>query len=223
MQKIRLDRYTPPRKVRRDVPPALERILARCLEKNPAHRYPSTGALVSDLAEFLSHTGVLSHEARLIDYLADVGMIAESRAREMLGPAASVWLRSAASRVSIRSLALVQAAFGVAVLGVLLVGENSRPRNDPTEASSLLGPRAVGVNDVGFLRVVARPWAQISIDGVVVETTPTVQPFRLAPGAHYVRLTNPAFVTEDRTVQIGRGSTVWIDVEMAPAGAGPSR
>ena len=68
MQKIRLDRYVPPRRVRRDVPSTLERILARCLEKNPAHRYPSTGMLSDDLGEFLSRAGVVSHEARLIGF-----------------------------------------------------------------------------------------------------------------------------------------------------------
>src|SRR6185369_9510786 len=75
MQKIRLDRYLPPRRVRKDVPATLDRILARCLEKNPTHRYPSTGALSDDLGEFLARGGVASHEARLIGYLSEVGVI----------------------------------------------------------------------------------------------------------------------------------------------------
>ncbi len=69
MQKIRLDRYARPRDARKDVPPVLERVLGRCLEKNPAHRYPSTGALCDDLNEYLARAGVSSHEARLIAHL----------------------------------------------------------------------------------------------------------------------------------------------------------
>ena len=49
MQKIRLDRFTPPRKLNPKVPRQLERIMARCMEKMPASRYPTTQALIDDL------------------------------------------------------------------------------------------------------------------------------------------------------------------------------
>ncbi|MEM9193047.1 MAG: serine/threonine-protein kinase, partial [Myxococcota bacterium] len=52
MQKIRLDRYTAPRKLNTHVPRTLERILSRCMEKMPANRYPTTQALIDDLMEF---------------------------------------------------------------------------------------------------------------------------------------------------------------------------
>jgi serine/threonine protein kinase len=44
---------TPPSKYRPDVPPALELICLKCLEKNPDLRYRSAGALANDLAAFL--------------------------------------------------------------------------------------------------------------------------------------------------------------------------
>jgi serine/threonine protein kinase len=55
MQKIRLDRFTSRRrKLNRTVPRQLERIMARCMEKMPANRYPSTQALIDDLVDFLA-------------------------------------------------------------------------------------------------------------------------------------------------------------------------
>src|SRR6201990_3356247 len=42
MQKIRLDRSISPHRVVPSVPSAMDRILARCMEKVPANRYPST-------------------------------------------------------------------------------------------------------------------------------------------------------------------------------------
>jgi serine/threonine-protein kinase len=217
MQKIRLDRYVPPHRLRRDVPPALERILARCLEKNPVHRYASTGALASDLGEQLARAGIASHEARLISYLSDAGVISRGEAQKALGPAAVVWAKQG-GRAGGRGFALAQGALALAAMGVMLSAELSRARADARTVAAL-GPRPAGTSDVGYLRVVARPWATITIDGITVDTTPTAQAFRLAPGSHFVRLTNPEFVTEDRTVLIERGSTVWLDVDMAPAGA----
>ena len=217
MQKIRLDRYVPPRRVRRDVPSALERILARCLEKNPAHRYPSTGALSDDLGEILARAGVVSHEARLISYLAEADVNAAD-ARKALGPTATFWTQESDRGARMRGFLVAQGCIGLVVLGVFAWSELPRSRREDLEPAATLGPRPPGAPDVGFLRVVARPWAQITIDGQLVDTTPTVQAFRLAAGSHFVRLTNPSFVTEDRTVRIEPGTTVWLDVEMAAAG-----
>lgn len=43
----------PPRRIRRDVPAALEQICLKCLEKDPTRRYGSMGELATDLAHFL--------------------------------------------------------------------------------------------------------------------------------------------------------------------------
>jgi hypothetical protein len=222
MQKIRLDRYTPPRRIRPEVPATLERILGRCLEKNPAHRYPSTGMLSDDLGELLARGGVASHEARLIGYLAESGILSASDAHKALGPTATFWMQQVARRAGMRGFLVGQGALFVAVLGVMLSTEVSRSRPG-SDTTAVLGPRPAGTAGVGYLRVVARPWAQIAVDGVAVDTTPTARAFPLAPGVHYVRLTNPAFVTEDRTVRIESGSTVWLDLEMTPAAAAQSQ
>jgi serine/threonine-protein kinase len=217
MQKIRLDRYIPPRAVRSDVPSTLERILARCLEKNPAHRYPSTSALCADLGEFLVRRNVVSHEARLIGHLAEVSVITEAEADELLGPAARFWVRAAERRQNTRAYVLGQAAIGLACVAMMGWAEATRARHEATEPPTVPGTRPLGAGDVGYLRVVARPWAHIVIDGQAVETTPTLTAFRLAPGTHFVRLSNPEYATEDRTVRIERGATVWLDVDLTPA------
>src|SRR5262249_3322561 len=42
----------PPRELRADVPPPLEAICLKCLEKDPARRYPTAGEMADDLARW---------------------------------------------------------------------------------------------------------------------------------------------------------------------------
>ena len=84
MQKIRLDRFTPPRKLNPKVPRQLERIMARCMEKMPASRYPSTQALIDDLVEFLAPRVPINYSAKLVMYLRDVGFLTDDEARQLL-------------------------------------------------------------------------------------------------------------------------------------------
>jgi serine/threonine protein kinase len=45
----------PPSRLQPGVPPELDRICLKCLEKNPAARYPTALALAEDLERFLAH------------------------------------------------------------------------------------------------------------------------------------------------------------------------
>ncbi len=215
MQKIRLDRYVSPRRLRPEVPTTLERILSRCLEKNPSYRYPSTGSLCDDLNEHLARRGVISHEARLVGYLRECGLIEERDVHDALGPMAGAWSKAPPKYHPMRQMVAGQfAALGLA-LGALTTLELTRGREqDPT---ALIGPRPAGAAGVGQLRVLARPWAEVVVDGTTVDTTPMSRAVPLAPGQHFVRLRNPAYVTEDRAVQVSAGQTVWIDVDLRPA------
>jgi eukaryotic-like serine/threonine-protein kinase len=218
MQKIRLNRYTPPDRVNKNVPSVLSRILGRCLEKNPSHRYPSTGALCDDLNEYLASAGVSSHEAKLITFLREIQFINDDEVSRALGPTAAQWAKSAAR---VRPMRDVYAGQGAALL-VLLAGlgasELSLVRHPNTTPP--LGPRPMGTANNGYLRVLARPWAEIVVDGVLVDTTPTARPIPLAPGSHFVRLRNPTRVTEDRNIQVAAGTVVWIDVDLHTAPGG---
>jgi formylglycine-generating enzyme required for sulfatase activity/dienelactone hydrolase/predicted Ser/Thr protein kinase len=63
------DRPTPPREIRSELPPALERVVLRCLEKNPSARYPSAEALAKALADF--ETQISTSRVRLAAVLRE--------------------------------------------------------------------------------------------------------------------------------------------------------
>jgi serine/threonine-protein kinase len=53
----------PPRELRADLPPDLEKICLTCLQKKPAQRYASAGALAEDLGRFLAGQPLMERSA----------------------------------------------------------------------------------------------------------------------------------------------------------------
>jgi len=222
MHKIRLERYTSPRKLNPAVPRSLERILARCMEKLPHNRYPSMQALIHDLEDFLAGRVDGNYGARLVTFLAQEELIDDEEAEEILapggGPAGGA---PGQDRVGFRRILTVQA--GLFVL-LLIIGGVLRFSYPAPEASEMQDPRAanaVNLEEAGFLTVVARPWAHIYVDGQQVATTPTARRFPLAPGRHYVRLENPYFQPHEEEITITTGNTSALRVELSRAPTEP--
>jgi hypothetical protein len=70
---------------------------------------------------------------------------------------------------------------------------------------------------VGWLLVLARPWADVSVDGVPRGQTPLAR-IPLAPGPHAVLLTHPDYQPWPRRVTIRSGETVRLSVELPVEG-----
>jgi serine/threonine protein kinase len=59
-RQVILDEPVPPRRLRAEVPAALETVCLKCLEKDPEQRYGSARALADDLARFLADESILA-------------------------------------------------------------------------------------------------------------------------------------------------------------------
>jgi serine/threonine-protein kinase len=66
----------------------------------------------------------------------------------------------------------------------------------------------------GSLQLGVKPWAEVTIDGTVVGTTP-LDKIRLAPGRHRVRLQHPAYPVVEREVVILPGQTERLLIDLA--------
>jgi serine/threonine-protein kinase len=64
------------------------------------------------------------------------------------------------------------------------------------------------------LRVLAQPWAEVHVDGKLVDTTPIGRPIEVTPGRHEVRFKHPNAPDQLRTVEVIAGQTIWLDVTM---------
>jgi hypothetical protein len=193
MQKIRLDRYTSPRKLNTTVPRAMERVLARCMEKMPANRYPSTQSLIDDLTEFLANRIATNYNARLVMYLREVGAITELEAEEILAAGAPRGPRSPrGDRGMLRNMAVVQS---VLFLGALISGAVIQAANGGFSAQARMasGPGVVQDQPTGFLKVVVDPWAELYINGKYIATTPLARSIPLPVGKYFLQLKNPYY------------------------------
>ncbi|MFO0712078.1 MAG: serine/threonine-protein kinase [Sandaracinus sp.] len=216
MQKIRLDRYTSPRKINPAVPRTLEHIMGRCMEKLPANRYPTTQALIDDLQDFLASRVPINHNARLVMYLREVGVITDAKAEEILSASAPNRLRRGnGDRRMVTQMWAVQGGLGAfaVVAGLVLQGVSGRLGGDPDQFVAETGAPVVPQR-AGHLRFVVDPWAHVEIDGQPVLTTPSAREIALPPGDHYVRLENPYYETIDRRVTVREGETQLIEETM---------
>ncbi len=216
MQKIRLDRFVSPRKLNPKVPRQLERILARCMEKMPANRYPTTQALIDDLMEFLSARVPINYSARLVMYLRDVGLLTDEEADAILDAGAPRNVRRGPmDRSLLRHVAGMQGAlFALALAsGLGIQHAHGRLTANPEEFAAEDG-RPVVPERAGYLRVVADPWAHVSVDGQRVLTTPSARRIPLRPGRHFLKFENPYYEPVQREVRVREGETVTVEASM---------
>jgi len=204
-----LGRFTP------DLAPTLERVVQRCLQKMPAHRYQTADELGAALDAALVELGTTARDA-VLEALSALGLAVK--------PSSPVIMRQSPRRPG-PSVAVVAAVlFGFFVLlaagGVaidLLARRSGAANSDPGPAGKLeLVPPSPG-----YLRVVAQPWAKVIVDGEDFDTTPFARVIPLTAGTHYIRLEHPQAPTERRTIELTPGETILLDVTMKvrrPAG-----
>ena len=114
------------------------------------------------------------------------------------------------------------AIFGFAALATLVVAGGAAIQLTGRSAHDAIGgvggPLELRPPHMGFLRVVAAPWAEVAIDGQPVDTTPFARPVPLSAGTHYVTLTHPNARAEKRVVRIRDGEATLLDVTLEVSG-----
>ncbi len=205
MHKIRLERHPKVRKLNPDIPRELERIVDKCLEKQPRDRWRSAQQVVMALERFLAKYVEVNYHARLVMFLKSQGLITQLEADEYVSPLVGVPGQAAAgqpnlqARVTARRGAVVQGT----ILGVLLLMISLIHVAPLGEAAA---PQAVTAQaQTGYLRVLAYPWAEVTLDGKAVGPTPLARPFELREGSHTLRLEHPWYQPIERTIEVPTG------------------
>ena len=194
------------------VPRTVERLVMRLLEKAPSERYANASEVLERLQRELRVLTRVDPAAVIRSALVETGFATGER---KVGGVSAISSRRgiAASRV-LAGHALVLVAF---VIGVFASEGGSAARGSGEAGSR---PLQLLPDHGGGLRVLATPWANVSVDGQPVETTPFARPIPLAPGRHWVTLTHPDAPPVEREVNVAPGETVTLDVTMVLKDAG---
>jgi len=195
MHKILNAEFVRPRKLNPNIPRRLERIVLKCMAKEPQDRYESTGDLRREIEACLSRRVRMNYSGRLVTYLYHKGLITQPEAETFV--TSRVLVENELARedenlpppLSLKLIGGIQAILGLSMLlWVLIVHLVTGPSSAGTIDAAVTGPP-------GALKVVAWPWAEIYIDGAYVETTPVARSFSLPAGIHEIELKNPHFET----------------------------
>jgi len=228
MHKIRLEKHVGARKLNPEIPRELERVIDRCLEKQPRDRWRSAQHMVMALERFLAKHVEMNHHARLVLFLRSQNVITELEAEEYLNPAAlggasQLQQPNMQARHAVRA-GMVAHAIALGVLALMLGLIHVAPLS-ATPAYS-----AVREAGHGYLRISASPWARIWIDGVPQGETPLALPIALKEGAHTVRLEHDWYRPVERVVEIAEGVATApqslaldFDAEQVPLAPGKTR
>jgi len=175
-------------------------------------------ALIQDLEDFLAGRVEGNYSARLVTFLAQEGLIDRREAEDILAPGRNPALRPQhEDRRTNRRIFATQAALFIVILacgGVLRLTYSEPAIEQQPEPQQAV---ETSLTDAGFLRVIARPWAHVYVNGHKVATTPVARRFPLPPGRHFVRLQNPYFESQEQEVVIQTDETVTLRVELERA------
>jgi len=203
-QRIRRAAAVPLRSRVPDVPRPLERIVMRLLEKLPADRYGSAGAVALELEEFFASRVRGSPRGVIVRVLRDAGF------SKAVAPQGEV---TEAVEPPLRPIYLGFAAIlAVGVASGALVQWSDRDAREALHAGE--APLELVPRGNASLRVLATPWAHVAIDGQHVETTPFARAIPLSPGTHFVTLTHPDAPAEQRVIKVAPGESMQLDVAM---------
>jgi serine/threonine-protein kinase len=222
MHKIRLEKHASARTLNPDIPRELERIIDRCLEKQPRDRWRSAQHMVMALERFLARHVEMNHHARLVLFLRAQNVITDLEAEEYLNPAALGAGGSVLAQPNMQARYVVRTALvahaimlGVVMLMVGLV--HVAPLSD-TPTTHIAAAGSGKLAGKGTLRVDAQPWARVEIDGKPAGTTPIAQPIELVEGPHLVQLVHDWYAPIRRSVTIGPGEPAHLSVDFCRDG-----
>ena len=194
-QRIRRDPAPPLRERAPEVPRALERIVMRCLEKLPADRFASADEVADRLEGYVRSRTSDRPSAIALRTLVVAGLVEGEAGTDR-------WQIEKKKPLGGALLGFVAIAL-VFALGGGFLQWGARGARAAAQAGSK--PLELVPASAGGLRVLATPWAEVTVDGQRIDVTPIGRAVPLSAGPHFVILSHPNAPPERRAVTIEAG------------------
>ncbi len=177
----------------------------RCLAKRPEERFEDGLALALALENILDSLSILPIPILVTRALALAGL-GEALAEEKTPRRRKKIVKERPLRLLAQQLGglLALIAGGAIVNEVILREPNVVPMSEERVSGA----------ERGFLRVLAHPWAEVFVDGRLVDVTPMAKPIVVSAGRHYVTFKHPNAPDEQREIVVTSGQSVLVDVSM---------
>ncbi len=200
-------------RVRSDVSSELERIVLRCLEKQPERRFDSAGQLTRALEHALGARALGELGSLVARALDQAGIAVPSAAPGPFTRSDELRRREATRGLERTLVALLSLCAALALGGAGLHTWLDAQRLAPAPSTGVLPP-----GQRARLLVVVEPWAHVFVDGEQLETTPFATPLELAPGVRHLRLEHPNAPAEHRRLELAPGQKLVLGVVMRVRG-----
>jgi hypothetical protein len=190
----------PPIAESRAVPIDVERIIQRALSKQPAHRPPSAVELAAELRAAGQDA---SREEALRGFMQRLGVGASSGSTAVVDAPdddGDLAIVATARPVALR-LALVFGAMVAVAVAVFALERGVAERSGGDAASSR-----------GSVRLLAHPWAEVWLDGALLDTTPIGRPVQVSAGKHELVFKHPRATDVRRIVDVPTGPPITVEV-----------
>ncbi|MDZ7269162.1 MAG: protein kinase [candidate division KSB1 bacterium] len=221
-----------PRTLNPDLPPGLETLILKLLEKSPAHRYQTASEVLLALAEFPrqpSQPGLIYSQPTLPvsprPATTPVSVPMEPPAAAAPAPARPA---SSSRRLwpTLSFVGIAAATLVIALLTFLRVPQPEsrppQPASEPTRPQAAVSRPAGLTARAGRLEVKSTPeGAMIEIDGISQKRRTPARFDSLPPGRYHVTLHLPGFQVWREVVTIEKGGTAILSAALTPAAERP--
>lgn len=184
------------------------RVVMKLVERHPADRFETPSEVESELTELFRRRTEDSVETALQRGLFESGLVQNEPK--------SFGAKAPREKASPTPLPRALAGFFAigAVFLVVTSGMESLSWRTRESLSAGSAPLPLAPASAGFVRVLAVPWAEVSVDGEHYDTTPFAKAIPLKAGPHFLTFTHPDAPPEKREVRVRSSETTTVEVLM---------
>ncbi|NUP07286.1 MAG: protein kinase [Polyangiaceae bacterium] len=188
-----------------EAPADIDAVLQKSLQKVPTLRHETGSDFADDLVS------AVGGRARAHDLSRALYARLRGRPEIVVPPRLEAHARRLARSLAVLTVLMV-------LVGIYVVAGDRTSSGPSSRSKSVSNAR---------VKVLARPWADVYVDGERVDTTPIGHPLSLSPGRHELLFKHPRAPDQRRVLELEAGEQITVDIEMdvvrpVDAGGDPS-